>query len=214
MRVFGAAALRDQRTVGAIAPSSTRLALQLAAIVPEHGEPVVVELGPGTGAVTRAISARLAGRGHHLALEAKPELLAYLRERYPQVLAHHADAGEIATLLAAHQLGTAHTIISGLPWSLFPAPTQHRLLRRISGCLRADGVFTTFAYLHGLPLPRARSFRRMLNEHFGEVLSTPPVWANLPPAITYICRAPRPVEPPQGAPHSRCLCAPRGLCLC
>jgi phospholipid N-methyltransferase len=206
LRVFGAAALRDQRTVGAIAPSSARLALRLAAVVPEHGEPVVVELGPGTGAVTRAISAQLAGRGHHLALEAKPELLAFLRVRYPQVMAHHADAGEVAAVLAAHHLGAAHAIISGLPWSLFPAPTQLRLLRRISGSLRADGVFTTFAYLHGLALPRARWFRRMLHEHFGEVLVTRTVWANLPPAITYICRAPRPVVAPQEPPHALCPC--------
>jgi phospholipid N-methyltransferase len=206
LRVFGAAALRDQRTVGAIAPSSARLAHRLAAVVPEHGEPVVVELGPGTGAVTRAISTRLAGRGHHLALEAKPELLAFLRDRYPEVLAHHADAGEVATVLAAHQLGAANAIISGLPWSLFPAHTQLRLLRRISGSLRADGVFTTFAYVHGLALPRARWFRQMLNEHFGEVVLTRAVWANLPPAITYVCRAPRPVAAPQGLPHGQCLC--------
>jgi phospholipid N-methyltransferase len=113
--------------------------------------------------VTRAISAQLAGHGRHLALEAKPELVAFLRGRYPQLLAYHADAGEVATVLAAHQLGAAHAIISGLPWSLFPVRTQLRLLGRISGSLRADGVFTTFAYLHGLALPRARWFRRMLH---------------------------------------------------
>jgi phospholipid N-methyltransferase len=146
LRVFGAAALRDQRTVGAIAPSSARLALRLAAVVPEHGEPVVVELGPGTGAVTRAISAQLAGRGHHLALEAKPELVAFLRGRYPQVLAHHADAGEVATVLAAHQLGAAHAIISGLPWSLFPVRTQLRLLARLSNDLGFGVMFSQVSH--------------------------------------------------------------------
>jgi phosphatidylethanolamine/phosphatidyl-N-methylethanolamine N-methyltransferase len=201
-RVFGVAALRDQRTVGAIAPSSARLAQRLASLVPEHGEPVVVELGPGTGSVTKAISSRMAGRGHQLAIESKPELLEFLRARYPQVLAHHADAGEVADVLAEHQLEAAHAIISGLPWSLFPGDTQLRLLHRINSCLRPDGVFTTFAYLHGLALPSARRFRRTLNVHFGEVVATRTVWANLPPAITYVCREPRPVV------------APRGMCLC
>lgn len=201
------AALRDQRTVGAIAPSSARLAGLLADVVPEHGEPVVVELGPGTGSVTGAISLRLGGRGHHLALEAKPELLAFLRERHPHVLAHHADAGEVASVLASHQLGPADAVVSGLPWTLFPAHDQLRLLRRISGCLRADGVFTTFAYLQGLGLPRARRFRRMLDTHFGEVVRTPTVWANLPPAITYVCRMPRALEPPPGE-------LPDGMHLC
>lgn len=205
-RVFSAAALCDQRTVGAIAPSSARLARRLAAVIPEHGQPVVVELGPGTGAVTGAISARLAGRGHQLALETKPDLLAFLRERYPHVQAHHADAGEIAAVLARHRLGAAHAIVSGLPWSLFPAHTQRRLLRRISGCLHTDGVFTTFAYVHGLGLPQARIFRRMLNDHFDEVLLSRAVWANLPPAITYVCRAPRSVVPPREVSHDRFPC--------
>lgn len=200
-RVFGAAALRDQRTVGAIAPSSAGLARRLAELVPEHGEPIVVELGPGTGSVTGAIGARLAGRGRQLALEAKPEMLAFLHTRYPDVLAHHADAGEIGSILAAHELGSAHAIISGLPWSLFTIETQLRLLSRISGALRPDGVFTTFAYVHGLGLPSARRFRRALDDHFGEVKSTRPVWANLPPAITYVCRDPRPGTAPPDGPY-------------
>jgi hypothetical protein len=51
-RAFLAAALRRPATMGAVAPSSERLGAVLASIVPSQGEPVVVELGPGTGAVS------------------------------------------------------------------------------------------------------------------------------------------------------------------
>ena len=54
-RAFLAAALRSPGMVGAVLPSSGSLAELLAAIVPRTGAPVVVELGPGTGAVTGVI---------------------------------------------------------------------------------------------------------------------------------------------------------------
>ncbi|MDQ4020899.1 MAG: SAM-dependent methyltransferase, partial [Actinomycetota bacterium] len=71
---FLAAALRSPATMGAVAPSSSHLAARLAAVVPRVGEPVVVELGPGTGSVTTAIEHRLAGRGRHVAVEIDPVL--------------------------------------------------------------------------------------------------------------------------------------------
>lgn len=61
--------VRDPLTVGAIAPSGAALARVATAAVPRTGSPVVVELGPGTGAFTGAIQRRLAGRGLHIAVE-------------------------------------------------------------------------------------------------------------------------------------------------
>ena len=58
-RAFLAAALRNPGQFGAVAPSSPSLAGVIASVVPTAGAPVVVELGPGTGAVTTAIDARL-----------------------------------------------------------------------------------------------------------------------------------------------------------
>ena len=61
--------LRSPGTIGAVAPSSRRLAAAVCAPIPERGEPIVIELGPGTGAFTAEIQQRLGGRGHHLAVE-------------------------------------------------------------------------------------------------------------------------------------------------
>ena len=38
----------------------------------------------------------------------------------------------------------------------------------------------------------ARRFRALLDEVFDEVLTTRTVWRNLPPAVSYVCRRPRP----------------------
>ena len=71
-RAFLAAALRRPGTVGAVVPSSTRLAEVLAAVVPRAGAPVVVELGPGTGAVSAVIRRRLPAAGPPPRRRARP----------------------------------------------------------------------------------------------------------------------------------------------
>ena len=64
--------LRNPAQVGAVWPSSPRLSAKLARIAPGHGAPVVVELGPGTGAVTAQVARRLSPEGRHLAVELDP----------------------------------------------------------------------------------------------------------------------------------------------
>ncbi|GHH43760.1 class I SAM-dependent methyltransferase [Lentzea cavernae] len=190
-RTFTEAALRSPRLVGAIAPSSSQLAERLATVVPDRGHPVVVELGPGTGAVTKVIAARLGGRGHQIAVEADTGMLSFFRQHHPGVSAHHADAADIQTVLEVEGHEHVDAVISGLPWTLFGHAKQQLLLERITEVLAPEGVFTTFAYLQGLALPAGRQYRRLLQRTFGEVLPTRTIWANMPPAITYVCRRPR-----------------------
>jgi hypothetical protein len=56
--------------------------------------------------------------------------------------------------------------------------------------LHPSGAFTTVAYLHAVPLARAWAFRRHLRAAFDEVLTTGPVWRNVPPGLAYVCRRP------------------------
>jgi phospholipid N-methyltransferase len=191
---FLAAALRSPATVGAVTPSSAHLAARLAAVVPRVGEPVVVELGPGTGSVTAAIEHRLAGRGRHVAVEIDLVLAKYLRAEYPGVEVLVGDAATLAQLLAAHQVPPADAVVSGLPWSLIDADAQRAIVDATARSLRPGGSFTTFAYVHALSMNRARQFRALLGEVFDEVLTTRTVWWNFPPAVTYVCRRPHPTN--------------------
>ncbi|MGH3915303.1 MAG: class I SAM-dependent methyltransferase [Pseudonocardiaceae bacterium] len=187
---FLAAALRNPTAVGAVAPSSSRLAARLAAVVSGVGEPVVVELGPGTGSATAAIEQRLAGRGRHVAVELDPMLARYLRAEYPGVEVLVGDAVELQRLLAEHDVPGADVVVSGLPWALIDKDAQRAIVEATARSLVPGGSFTTLAYLHALPMARARRFRALLSEVFDEVLATRTVWWNLPPAVTYVCRRP------------------------
>ncbi|MCX4963845.1 methyltransferase domain-containing protein [Streptomyces sp. NBC_00654] len=205
--------LRSPMQVGAVAPSSRRLAAAVTAPVPEAGDPVVVELGPGTGAFTGMIQELLGGRGHHVAVEINPRLAGSLRRRFPRVEVLTAEAAELPRLLAACGHGSADVVISGLPWASLPERTQHETLCAVREVLPVDGAFTTFGYVHAMRLAPARRFRRMLGVNFEEVVAGRTVWGNLPPAFVYHSRRPRDLGPMRrlsGHRRADCACAATG----
>nr|WP_308187782.1 methyltransferase domain-containing protein [Pseudonocardia abyssalis] len=189
-RAFLSAFLRRPGTMGAVAPSSARLAGVLSSVVPRAGEPVVVELGPGTGAVSAVIAERLPAGGRHLAVELDPDMVAYLRRTRPGLEVVPGDARELGKLLAEHGVDHVDAIVCGLPWALFDDAVQTDVLREIGRAIGDTGAFTTFAYVQGMAMPAAQRFRARLRGAFEEVLVSSTVWRNVPPAFVYVCRRP------------------------
>lgn len=190
--------LRDPFTVGAVTPSGEPLADVVTATVPSTGQPLIVELGPGTGACTAAIQRRLAGRGRHLAVEVNERFAALLAARYPDVDVAVADARSLRDVLAERGQRQADVIVSGLPWAAFAPGLQDDLLDAVTDTLAPQGAFTTFAYTYTRWAPPARRLRRLLVSRFEEVVLGGTVWANVPPAFVYYCRRPR-TSTPAGA---------------
>jgi phospholipid N-methyltransferase len=178
-------------SVASVTPSSRALARRMTAPVPATGDPVVLELGPGTGAFTREIEVVRAGRGRHVAVELNERFTSLLAARFPGLDAVTADAGDVVAVLAGLGLGHADVIVSGLPWVAFRPERQQELLDAVVDALAPGGAFTTFGYVHARWSGPARRFRRLLGERFEEVVLGRTVWANLPPALVYHCRRPR-----------------------
>ncbi|EXG82040.1 class I SAM-dependent methyltransferase [Cryptosporangium arvum] len=179
--------LRAPFTVASVTPSGSMLSEVVTAPVPSTGDPVIVELGPGTGSFTAAIQRRLAGRGRHLAVEINPRFAKRLAAGYPQIEVAVADARRLPDV--ADQ-GSGDVIVSGLPWAAFTPDQQDDLLDAVTAVLAPHGTFTTFAYTHAQWAPSARRLRRLLGDRFEEVVLSRTVWANLPPAFVYHCRQP------------------------
>ena len=182
--------VRSPMTVGAIAPSSPALARVATAVVPGTGSPVVVELGPGTGAFTGAIQHRLSGRGRHIAVEVNPRFAGQLAVVHPVVDVVTADASDLGAVLAQRGLDQVDVVISALPWAAFDVDQQRAVLSAAVTALHPDGVLTTFAYVHARWAPPARRLLSSLRSRFDEVVIGRTVWANVPPALVYYCRRP------------------------
>src|ERR1700721_770023 len=73
--------VNPQRT-GAVAPSSPQLGAAMARWLPRHPESYVLELGPGTGAVTDALLKYGLREDRLLGIEKNPTLSNLLRKRF------------------------------------------------------------------------------------------------------------------------------------
>jgi len=184
---FFAGFLRRPWTVGALAPSSGCLARLVLRRCPLRHAQTVVELGAGTGAITRLIRDRIGPDTKFLALELDATHVERLRERFPDVSVCRESAEHLASLLARHGCRSADCIISGLPWGNMSQRMQERILRQVLTCLRPGGRFCGFGYVHAKWYPSSRAFRENLATHFSRVHISRVVWRNLPPAFAYSC---------------------------
>lgn len=183
--------VRDPLHTAAIAPSSRALAAAMTAPIPATGAPVVVELGPGTGAFTRAIAERTGGRARQLAVELNPRWAALLARRHPDLDVICADAHTLPDLLAKRGIDRVDAVVSGLPWVAYSPGADGRGLHAvITDALADDGVFTQFAYSWTRWAPPARRQLDDLRAHFAEVTTSPVVRRNLPPAVVRRARTP------------------------
>lgn len=182
--------VKSPTTTAAVGPSSRFLAAEMVAPIPAQGDPVVVELGPGTGAFTEVIQRRLGGRGQHLALELNAKWAADLGRRFPDVDAVCADAHDLPKLLAERGV-RADVVVSGLPWAAHAARDGRSLVSVIAGSLTENGAFSQFAYTWTRWAAPARRQLADVRATFEETVLSRTVWRNVPPALVYIARRPR-----------------------
>jgi phospholipid N-methyltransferase len=179
LRAFAA----SPQQVGAIAPTSPRAARVMLGMADWEGARTIAELGPGTGAFTRGILARARPDATVLAIEADPRLASLLRRR------HGSDArlqvlAESAAGLAGRLDGRpADIIVSGLPFTSLPRSERDAILTAITGTLAPGGVLLAIQY--------STARQGFFEQAFGQVDRRFSV-LNLPPAVLYACRGPRP----------------------
>jgi phosphatidylethanolamine/phosphatidyl-N-methylethanolamine N-methyltransferase len=184
--------LRNPLGIAAVTSSSFAMATQLSVAIPESGEPVVVELGAGTGACTGVIQHRLNGRGRHIAVEVNPTFVKLLSKRYPRAEVVCGQAKDLPKFLTERGAQAADVIISTLPWEPFaPSPVQRPLLETLVESMDRNGAYTQAAYTVTRWAPPARRQLRQLQASFEEVVVSETIWRNVPPARVYIARRPR-----------------------
>jgi phosphatidylethanolamine/phosphatidyl-N-methylethanolamine N-methyltransferase len=174
--------LRSPRTIGAVAPSSRALACEMVRDLDLRGPVRVVELGPGTGAFTRAIVERLGPNARCLVVEIEPAFVQQIRARWPSIECVCASAATLERLVAERAFGPVDHVISGLPFASLPKATTREILAALARTLRPGGTFTTFQYVHAYPLPAAVAFRREINARLGSLPQRRLVLPNVPPA--------------------------------
>lgn len=180
---FLRAFVSSPRSVGAVLPSSRELAQEMVRGIELRPGDTVLELGPGTGALTAQIRELLPEPGNYLGIEREPRFVRVLEDRFPELRFVEGQAEEAPEICRDQGLCPPRVIISGLPFVTLPAPVQDRILDSVSHLLDTGGTFRTFQYVHGYVLPSAVRFRRRTEHLLGcRHRLSQPLLGNLPPA--------------------------------
>jgi phosphatidylethanolamine/phosphatidyl-N-methylethanolamine N-methyltransferase len=175
--------LRNPLRTASVMPSSRELAKAMMAELPPHATRVI-ELGGGTGALTRALLAHGVRGDALLVLELSEELHAHLHARFPAVRVELGDARalpEIAQATGYLDDGPADAIISGLGLLAMPAELQRAIVEAAFSCLRPGGRFIQFTYGPQAPVADAVAKDLRLQVRRGDF-----VLRNVPPATVYV----------------------------
>jgi len=173
--------LKNPRKIGAVAVSSPELAASMARQIP-GGDGYVVELGGGTGPVTRAILKSGTPANRLVVLERDPTLHRLLCDRYPQVKVILGDALHLQSLLKDHGIHKVKAVVSSLPLLSMKKAVQYGIGAQAFAVLDAGAPFIQFTYGLFSPLPRRRLGVQ------GGVKDR--VLQNLPPASVWLYRRP------------------------
>lgn len=168
-------------TTGAVSPSGRALARAMAAEVDPAWPGVVVELGPGTGAVTAALLARGVAPERLVAIEYNPDFATLLARRYPGVRVVEGDAYSLGRTLALHDVGEVAAVVSSLPLFTRPPLQRHDLVAEGLSILAPGRPFVQFSY--ALVPPVAAERGRWSLDVSDWILM------NLPPARVWTYRA-------------------------
>ncbi len=179
--------IRSPGTVGAVTPSSKELAAKMLDPSSIQQADVILELGPGTGAITSEIVDRIDSSSRFLALEMNPEFVLNLKRDFQSVEVIEGSATELNSILKNLEVNTVDLVISGLPWAAFPDKVQEQILSEVAEILRDGGRFVTFAYSGIHLFPKARAFRNRLKAYFSTIERSQVAWSNVPPAFAYHC---------------------------
>jgi phospholipid N-methyltransferase len=155
-RLFFQQFRRNFETTGAIAPSGRWLAMALSRYVREGAKSRrILEVGPGTGAVTGQIVASLSPTDQFDLVELNDAFVARLRERFEQEPGFVAVADRARVihdrLETLPQCPTYDLIISGLPLNNFQAEDVRQILASFSRLLKpGDWIFPNLppAWVH------------------------------------------------------------------
>ncbi len=193
--------LEAPQTVGAVLPSSRQLALALAAPFADHEKPArVLEVGAGTGAVTRVLGDLLGPDDRLDVCEIEPSFADILdREVLSRdSLAKPRQEGRVRLLrMAVEEIQADRAydfIVSCLPFTAFALEDVNRIIGAMRLLLAPGGTLSYFEYAGLRRLRRALSIGRhraevsRLSAYLDDMIdahqySRTTVWRNIPPAF-------------------------------
>jgi phosphatidylethanolamine/phosphatidyl-N-methylethanolamine N-methyltransferase len=170
------------RLTGAVAPAGGALARAMAAAAGAAPRGLIVELGPGTGPVTRALIESGVAPERLVLLEYDPGFCSILRQRFAPAKIVEGDAYDLPGALVELAGQPIAAVVSSLPLLNQPPPWRAKLIADAFALMGRAGVFVQFTYGLVSPIPREVCAERYSAQRDRRI------WRNLPPACVWTYR--------------------------
>jgi phospholipid N-methyltransferase len=139
--------LKHPHQVASIIPSSRFLERRVVALAGVRSAHTVVELGAGTGGITRAILREMPAHGKLVVIEVNPKFCALVR-RIPdsRLIVSCGCAKTLRDAIASHGLPAPDVIVSGIPFSTISGIAGAQIVETVSTALAPGGRFVAYQF--------------------------------------------------------------------
>ncbi len=175
--------LRHGTQIASLAPSSPWLSQATVSDIPWGRIDCLLELGAGTGPITKVLAERARPETRILAIERDADFVRLLHERFadrPNVEVIEADVNDLTNLLSTRGIDRVDEVVSGLPLPSFPPALRATLFDQIRNLVGPDAGFHQITELPWLYLGLYQRYFEQVRFQF--------VARNVPPGGVYHCR--------------------------
>jgi len=172
------------RAVGSILPTSSVTARRMASVIDASSGLPVLELGPGTGVITRAILQAGVAPENVWSVEYSQDFVRHLRRDFPGVNIIHGDAFNLDKTLGDKRDTQFDSIISGVPLLNFPVATRVAYIEDLLDRIAPGRPIIQLTYGPKSPVPPGKGNYTV--EHFDFVIR------NFPPTQLWVYRRGKP----------------------
>ncbi|GLQ39893.1 SAM-dependent methyltransferase [Rhizobium albus] len=170
------------KAVGSIVPTSAVTSRRMASVIDTTSGLPVLELGPGTGVVTKAILERGVSPNKLVCVEYSDDFVSHVRRLFPGVNVIQGDAFDLDSTLGPLADQTFDCVVSGIPLLNFPMPERVALIEDLLGRIPAGRPVVQITYGPRSPVAPGRG------NYVVEKLDF--VVRNIPPAHLWLYRRP------------------------
>ncbi len=186
--------VKHGRRIASFVPSSRFLAQAMCANINPRNPQTIVELGAGTGAVTKIAAESMHPASRLLAIESDPDFVSVLKTNIPKAETLLCDAGDVYEKLAQYNVHTVDGILNCLPTPSLPMHVARELFIWMSGLPGRPwhNQITVMPWVY-----------RAFYQRLFELVTFKHIPANLPPGGVFNCRGVKPGAAACFAAYSR-----------
>lgn len=182
--IFIKEGLKNIREVGTICSTSQFVARAMAPKIHAGDKPkIIVELGVGTGGITKEILKHLRPKDCYIGIEANDRFLEVCRDGFCagdkniSVNFEHGLAQNIQEILKKYEVKEVDEIICTIPLRILPKRDTREILQNIKKSLKNGGAFTFVRYIWA---PENKEIYKELSNF--SVIDKEIIMRNIPPA--------------------------------